>query len=302
MPHTRRYFLRTVPTLGAFVIPPRSLTLKSDNWARSSNSGAILDFGTESQSLKSDNQSPAQPDWPEPPVAGRPVDDSFPSLHPLLVKDVVGLSHSNLARVKEMVQQHPALAKASWDWGYGDHETALGAASHVGQRAIAEFLLENGAPPTLFSATMLGQLDVVKAFMAATPGLQRIRGPHSLSLMVHAKAGGPAAAAVVAYLESIGDAALPLTDEPLSAEERAMLDGRYVFGERPRDTFTVETKPNQTSLVRAGATARFLRHVGRLEFVPPGAPAVRIRFEREGDRVIAFTIADPDVVIRAKKA
>ena len=217
------------------------------------------------------------------------------------MKDVVGLSHSNLAKVKEMVQQHPALAKASWDWGSGDYETALGAASHVGQRAIAEFLLEQGAPPTLFSATMLGQLDVVKAFMAATPGLQRIRGPHSLSLMVHAKAGGPPAAAVVAYLESIGDAALPLTDEPMSNEDRAMLDGRYVFGDRARDSFTVVTKPNQVALARAGASARFLRHLGKLEFAPPGAPAVRIRFEREGGAIVAFTIHDPDVVVRARK-
>jgi len=278
MAHTRRQFLRTVPTLGAFAAPP---LLMQAGPAQPTN---------------------AQPDWPAPPTPGAAVDDSFPSLHPSLVKDVVGLSHSNLARVKEMVQQHPALAKASWDWGYGDHETALGAASHVGQRAIAEFLLENGAPPTLFSATMLGQLDVVKAFMVATPGLQKIRGPHSLSLMVHAKAGGPPAAAVVTYLESIGDAALALTDEPLSPGERAMLDGRYVFGERARDSFTVETKPNQVSLVRAGAAARFLRHMGRLEFAPPGAPAVRIRFERDGDRIVALTIADPDVVVRAKKA
>ena len=191
------------------------------------------------------------------------------------------------------MQQHPALAKASWDWGYGDHETALGAASHVGQRAIAELLLDHGAPPTLFSAAMLGQLEVVKAFITATPGLQKIRGPHSLSLMVHAKAGGPAAAAVVAYLESIGDAALPLTDEPLSADERAMLNGRYLFGDRARDSFTVETKPNQVSMVRAGASARFLRHLGRLEFAPPGAPAVRIRFEREGEKIVALTVARP---------
>ena len=275
--------MRIVPTLGAFAVP--SAVRHRDF------------FTTVSDTL----QTTAQPDWPTPPAAGSPVDDFFPSLHPSLMKEVVGLSHSNLARVKEMVQQHQALAKASWDWGYGDHETALGAASHVGQRAIAELLLENGAPPTLFSATMLGQLDVVKAFMAATPGLQKIRGPHSLSLMVHAKAGGPLAAAVVAYLESIGEAALPLTDEPLSAADRAMLDGRYVFGDRPRDSFTVETKPTQVSLVRAGATARFIRHLGRLEFVPPGAPAVRIRFQREGEKIVAFTIADPDEVVRARK-
>ena len=240
-------------------------------------------------------------DWPAPPAKGAPIDDFFPALHPSLMKDVVGLSHSNLARVKEMVQHHPALAKASWDWGYGDHETALGAASHVGQRAIAELLLENGAPPTLFSATMLGQLEVVKALMAATPGLQKIRGPHSLSLMVHAKAGGPLAAPVVSYLESLGDAALPLTDEPLAPADRAMLDGRYVFGDRARDFFTIETKPTQVSMVRAGASARFIRHLGTLEFVPPGAPAVRIRFEREGDKVVALTIHDPEVVVRARK-
>jgi hypothetical protein len=280
MTHTRRQFMRIVPTLGAFSVVSQGL------------SPAVAG----SQTL------PTAPIWPAPPAAGAPPDDFFPALHPSLVKDFVGLSHSNLAKVKEMVQQHPALAKASWDWGYGDHETALGAASHVGQRAIAELLLENGAPPTLFSATMLGQLEVVKACMAATPGLQRIRGPHSLSLMVHARAGGPAAAPVVAYLESLGDAALPLADEPMSADERAMLSGRYVFGDRPRDSFIVETTPTQVSFTRIGATARFIRHLGRLEFVPPGGPAVRIRFERDGDRVAGLTIHDPDVVVRARRA
>jgi hypothetical protein len=286
MTTTRRQFLRTVPTLGAFAMSDLKVRLgRSDLQVRP---GAA-------------QPATAAPDWPAPPAAGTPPDDFFPSLHPSLLKDVVALSHSNLGRVREMVQQHPALAKASWDWGYGDHETALGAASHVGQRAIAEFLLENGAPPTLFSATMLGQLEVVKAFIAATPGLQKIRGPHSLSLMVHAKAGGPPAAAVVAYLESVGDAALPLADEPLSAADRAMLDGRYVFGDRPRDSFTVETKPNQVSIGRVGAFARGVRHLGSLEFAPVGAPAVRIRFEREGGKIVAFTVADPDVVVRARK-
>jgi hypothetical protein len=281
MTHTRRQFLRTVPTLGAFAI-------------------VVPGTGTWHQSTAP--QAASGLEWPAPPVPGAPPDEFFPALHPSLIKDTVGLSHSNLARVKELVLQHPALAKASWDWGSGDHETALGAASHVGQRAIAEFLLEHGAAPTLFSATMLGQLEVVKAFMAATPGLQKIRGPHSLSLMVHAKAGGPPAAAVVAYLESIGDAALPLTDEPLSADERAMLNGRYVFGEGPRDSFIVETKPNQVSMVRVGASARFIRHLGQLAFAPPGAPAVRIRFEREGDRIVALTLHDPDLVVRARRA
>ena len=88
----------------------------------------------------------------------------------------------------------------------------------------------------------------------------------------------------------------------MTPDDRAKLDGRYVFGDRPRDSFTIETKPNQVSIVRAGATPRFIRHLGRLEFAPPGAPAVRIRFERSGDAIVALTISDPDVVVRARKA
>jgi len=61
--------------------------------------------------------------------------------------------------------------KAVWDWGFGDWESALGAASHVGNREIAEYLIAHGARPSLFSATMLGHLDVVKAFIAAQPGV-----------------------------------------------------------------------------------------------------------------------------------
>jgi hypothetical protein len=149
---------------------------------------------------------------------------------------------------------------------------------------------------------MLGQVDVVKAFIAATPGLQKIRGPHSLSLMVHAKAGGPPAAAVVAYLESIGDAALPVTDEPLTDEERAMLVGRYVFGDRPRDSFIVDAKPGQVSITRVGVSTRMVRHVGQLAFFPVGAPSVRLRFERGGGAITALTLHDPDLVIRATRA
>src|ERR1051325_5140636 len=86
--------------------------------------------------------------------------DSFPSQPPDVVKEMVSVSHGNVKRVKELVKMHPALAKAAWDWGFGDWETALGAASHVGNREIAELLIEQGAPPTIFSATMLGQLEV----------------------------------------------------------------------------------------------------------------------------------------------
>jgi hypothetical protein len=284
MMHTRRRFIRLVPTLGAFAVPALAPTTPT----------AAGIFG----------QAPAPegPAWPPPePARGAPVDDSFPSQHIWLAKEIVGVSHGNLARVRELVQQHPALAKASFDWGYGDWETALGAAAHTGRREIAELLIENGAPPTLFSAAMLGQLDLVKAFLAVMPGGQRMRGPHSISLMTHAKLGGPQAASVVAYLESIGDADLPLKNEPVGADDRGQLDGRYTFGRGPRDVFKVAATPTGVSIERPGAVSRGILHVGDLAFYPVGAPQVRIRFERENGKVTALSVLDPDVIVRARK-
>ncbi len=125
---------------------------------------------------------------------------SFPAQDPAVTKEIVGVSHSDLKRVRELVERQPALARASIDWGFGDWEACIDAAAHVGRREIAEFLIANGARPTIFSAAMMGQLDVVKAFVAARPGVQRTYGPHGITLMAHARAGGPDAAPVVQYL------------------------------------------------------------------------------------------------------
>jgi hypothetical protein len=279
MTHTRREFVRIVPAFGAFVIPSLA--------AASQGQGALS----------------AEPAWPAPPPArGLPVDDSFPSHHPAVVKEMVAVSHGNIARVRELLQQHPELAKASWDWGFGDWETALGAASHVGNRPIAELLLERGAPPTHFSAAMLGQLDVLKAFIAASPGLQKMRGPHGLTLMVHARNAGPQAATVVSYLESLGGANEPYRDEPLTADARAALAGRYTFGDRPRDAFVVSLQKNQLMIGRVGAIERGMFHQGQLAFHAAGGPGTIIRFERDGDRIAALTVHDPDPVVRATRA
>jgi len=277
MNHTRRRFIRIVPALGAFVVPSLS--------AASQGQGSL----------------PPDPSWPVPPPShGLPVDDSFPSHHPAVVKEMVTASHGNVARVRELLQQHPDLAKASWDWGFGDWETALGAASHVGNRTIAELLLERGAPPTHFSAAMLGQLDVLKAFFAAAPGLQKMRGPHGLTLLLHARNGGPQAAPVVAYLQSVGDADQPYRDDPLTADERAALIGRYTFGDRQRDAFVVSLQKTQLMVARIGAMERGLFHQGDFAFHAAGGPGTIIRFERDGDRVVALTVHDPDPVVRAK--
>jgi hypothetical protein len=96
---------------------------------------------------------------------------------------MVGVSHGNLPRVKELVSARPALARASWDWGYGDWEAAIDAASHVGNRPIAEYLIANGARPTIYTAAMMGQLAIVKG------GSRRCRGPAEPRAARHHAAG-----------------------------------------------------------------------------------------------------------------
>ena len=128
-----------------------------------------------------------------------------PALEPSLVQDFVGNAHGDLGRVQELLVQQPALINACWDWGGGDFETALGAASHMGRKDIATFLLERGARLDLFAAAMLGQLDFVKAALTAFPDAIHTPGPHGIPLIMHARAGGEEALPVLNYLESLSE-------------------------------------------------------------------------------------------------
>jgi hypothetical protein len=148
---------------------------------------------------------------------------------------------------------------------------------------------------------MLGQLDVVKAHAAAIPEVQALRGPHGITLLSHAKAGGADASAVVVFLETLGSDR-PYATEPLSAEQQQAIAGTYVFGAGVRDRFIVDVERNQLGITRVGATRRNLRHAGDLVFHPPGAPNVRIAFQRTDATVSAMTITDADLVVRATRA
>ena len=123
-----------------------------------------------------------------------------PQLEPAKVKRFVIAGHVNLPIVKEMLAADPGLINGAWDWGNGDFETALGGASHMGRRDIAEFLLEHNARMDVFAAAMLGRLEIVKAAVAAFPGIVRVPGPHGIPLIVHAEKGGPSAVAVLDFL------------------------------------------------------------------------------------------------------
>lgn len=225
---------------------------------------------------------------------------TFPAHEPDLAREMVTVAHGNTARVRELLSGRPALANAAWDWGYGDWESALGAAAHVGNREIAGLLIEAGARPTIFSAAMLGQVDAVKAMIAAAPGIQRIRGPHGISLLAHARAGGSGAAAVVQYLESIGDADPRYRNDALSDADRAAITGTYAFGADASARFVVAGGDRGPTIERLGAAARNLFHLGGRVFHPSGADAVRIRFAA-GERAATLVVEDGPLSVTATR-
>src|SRR5678809_113656 len=111
------------------------------------------------------------------------------ALQSKLVQEFVGNAHGDLNRVKELLAQEPGLINATWDWGGGDFETALGGASHMGRPDIAAVLLASGARLDLFCAAMMGKADVVKACIADNAAIVHVKGPHGITLLRHAVMG-----------------------------------------------------------------------------------------------------------------
>lgn len=126
-----------------------------------------------------------------------------PALPAELVHEFVANAHGGLQCVQELLEQEPTLLNAAWDWGGGDWETALGAAAHMGRRDIALFLLQHGARIDIFAAAMLGQLEIVQTLLQIFPSMAQEKGPHGISLLEHAKAGGEEAAPVLVLLQSL---------------------------------------------------------------------------------------------------
>ncbi len=170
---------------------------------------ASIVVGTEALSAETPIAPPPQPapveapferDYPAP---GFQPSWKKPQINRRLVQDFVVLAHMDLDMVKKLLDKEPALINSTMDWGGGDWETALGAASHMGRHDIVEFLLEKGARIDIFCATMMGQLEVVKAFLTLEPKLIDAKGPHGFSLHFHAQVGQERAEKVLDYLQTV---------------------------------------------------------------------------------------------------
>ena len=120
------------------------------------------------------------------------------------IKEFVSAGHNNLDKVKTLQAEFPTLIYAAWDLGGGDFETALEGAGHVGDKAIANYLIAAGARTNLFVLTMLGKTALVKGFLDSFPEYLTARGPHGLTLLHHAKRGGEDAKELFEYLQTKG--------------------------------------------------------------------------------------------------
>lgn len=127
-----------------------------------------------------------------------------PALESAVVKEFVQVAHTDLEKVKVMLEQYPLLLNASWDWGGGDFETALGAAGHMGLPETANYLLSKGARVDIFVLTMLGKTEIVKSMLADYPILLDSLGPHGFTLLHHAEKGGSEASELKEFLLNQG--------------------------------------------------------------------------------------------------
>jgi ankyrin repeat protein len=89
-----------------------------------------------------------------------------------------------------MLAARPDLLNVAYQWGENDYETAIGAAAHVGNAPIAEYLLAQGAPLEICTAAMLGRQEDVARFIQADPSQIDAVGAHRIPLLTHAALSG----------------------------------------------------------------------------------------------------------------
>lgn len=96
-----------------------------------------------------------------------------------LIDALVGNAHGNAARVKEILGEHPELVNAMAQWG----ETPIQAAAQMGERELARYLLDLGAPLDICTAAMLGRDGDVAAMLAYDPSLAYATGAHGIPVL-----------------------------------------------------------------------------------------------------------------------
>lgn len=109
---------------------------------------------------------------------------------PERIRGFVIAGHSNLEKVQSLLSETPELLNMAHPWQPGDTETAIQGAAHVGNRAVAEYLLEQGAPLEIWTALMLGRSQEIRSMLAQNPELAHCKSAHGIPMLPHAALSG----------------------------------------------------------------------------------------------------------------
>lgn len=108
-----------------------------------------------------------------------------PGLPQAFINRFVTVAHANLEETKRLVKLCPSLlnTRATWD------ELAIEGPAHLGFEPIVRYLLDEGAPCSLCTAVMLGEVEIVKRHLAADARAAHAKGPHDLGLLLYTAFG-----------------------------------------------------------------------------------------------------------------
>jgi ankyrin repeat protein len=102
------------------------------------------------------------------------------------IDQLVVAAHHDLPKVQQILAKHPDFLNENATW----IETPIQAAAHVGNRTIAEYLLDQGAPLDICTAAMLGLEDDVAGLLAEFPDLAQAVGAHNIPVMFYPAISG----------------------------------------------------------------------------------------------------------------
>ena len=174
------------------------------------------------------------------------------------IKTFVQVAHFDLVKVQTLLEADPRLLNViNPDF----NESALGAASHVGRRDIAQYLLDKGAPLTIYTAAMMGMKNQVRQFLQDDPSQAQVKGAHGFTNLFHAALSGDVEIAQLLYdagsTEGLGSAlhaAIWQDNEPMLRwllEHGADVQTKNYQGKTPLDAATEQQNTAMVTLLKA---------------------------------------------------
>ena len=147
------------------------------------------------------------------------------------------------------------------------------------------------------------------------PGIESTGGPHGISLLRHAKAGlrdnyglelsqeqVDESSTLISFLEKLGTADNQVENIEIADDEKTRYLGDYMYGEGPNDGLSIRTNMwNMLALGKLGKTGGSLYQKSTNTFSYNGTTSVEVSFLFEREKVVALTVTEPGLTLKAVK-